>query len=372
MASSGLPLTASTPFTEVVRAAGEGAQPEDKKVWRTGRTTLGAPTKPGPNPISTLEAAIGGAVCLCRIGAGPAPTIGDRFDIEAVIGTGGFGTVVRARDRHLERRVAIKLVPSEDPMHGHASITAEAKALASLDVDEVVTVFDWLPTSVHAGRASFPCVAIVMALVEGQNLRSWMARPQPKEDRLAILLSACKGLEAVHAVGLVHRDFKPENVMVTADVHARVVDFGLAYRVSNAAATSQLAPLGLVGIGTPEYMAPEALDGAVTPASDQYSFAVTAWELLTGTRPFERPGNSWTGTGTELARADRVERPIAKVLARGLARAGDRYPQLSDLRSELERCLEPRWRTGAALSVGAAVLSAAAGIWMLNNNKRRK
>ncbi|HLT39717.1 MAG TPA: hypothetical protein VK034_25715, partial [Enhygromyxa sp.] len=106
--------------------------------------------------------------------------------------------------------------------------------------------------------------------------------------------------------------------------------------------------------------------------SDQYSFAVTAWEVLAGVRPFDRPGRTSTGTGTELARADRVERPIAKVLARGLAKPGDRFPQLADLRSELERCLKPRrWRAAAALSVGAAVVSAAAGAWVLNNKRRK-
>jgi serine/threonine protein kinase len=322
--------------------------------------------------ISAFEAAIGGAICMRRIGAGPAPTVGERFEIEALIGTGGFGTVVRARDLHLERRVAIKLVPTENPVHGHASIAAEARALASLDVNEVVTVFDWLPTRVHTGRASFPCVAIVMALVDGQNLRGWMARTYTKEQRLAILLSASKGLEAAHAVGLVHRDFKPENVIVTPDEQARVVDFGLAYRISHSTATSQLAPLGLAGLGTPEYMAPEALAGAVTPASDQYSFAVTAWEVLAGARPFHRPGKAWTGAVTELAHADRVEGSIAKILARGLAQTADRFPQLADLRSELERCLEPRpWRGAAALSVGAAVLSAAAGVWAINNKRRK-
>jgi serine/threonine protein kinase len=327
-------------------------------------------TKRGSADISALEASIGGAICLRRIGAGPAPTVGDRFEIEALIGTGGFGTVIRARDLHLERRVAIKLVPTENPAQGHASITAEARALASLDVNEVVTVFDWLATRVHTGRASFPCVAIVMALVDGQNLRGWMARVHTKEERLAILLSASKGLEAAHAVGLVHRDFKPENVIVTPDGQARVVDFGLAYRVNQAATTSQLARHGSAGIGTPEYMAPEALAGAVTPASDQYSFAVTAWEVLTGTRPFDRPGKTWTGD--TLAHADRVEGPIAKILARGLAKTADRFPQLADLRSELERCLEPRpWRAAAALTVGAAVLSVAGGAWVLNNKRRK-
>src|SRR5690606_18385252 len=116
MASSGLRFTASTPFTEVVRAADERAQPEGKKVWPMDRTAeLGTSANRGCASIPALEAAIGGAVCLHRIGAGPAPTVGERFEIEAVIGTGGFGTVVRARDLHLDRRVAVKLVPTNDP-----------------------------------------------------------------------------------------------------------------------------------------------------------------------------------------------------------------------------------------------------------------
>ncbi len=320
-----------------------------------------------------LEKVIGGALALRRAGIGRAPTVAGRYEIEALIGTGAFGVVVRAHDLELDRRVAIKLVPSEDPRRSYA-VASEAQALAKLDVDEVVTVHDARATSVETARESLPCVAIVMALVDGQNLRSWMARPQTREDQLALLLSASKGLEAAHAARLVHRDFKPENVMVTADARARVVDFGLAYRLGQAGASSALARRGTVGIGTPEYMAPEAFEGTITPASDQYSFAVTAWELLTGARPFARPGA--TSSSCALARADRIERPIAEVLARGLAPAADRFPRLADLRGELERCLAPGWSRGAkAASIGAVLLGAAAGAWMLNSNsnsKRRK
>jgi serine/threonine protein kinase len=318
--------------------------------------------------ISQFEAAIGAAIFLHKIGAGPPPIIGGRFEVEALLGTGGFGSVVRARDLQLERRVAVKLVPTNDPTQGHESIASEAQALASLDVSEVVTLFDALATSVRTGSANLPCVAIIMALVDGRNLRVWMGRAHSHEERVAILLSASKGLEAAHAVGLVHRDFKPENVMVTPDSQARVVDFGLAYRVSRAGAGAQLVARGSVGLGTPEYMAPEALEGTVSPASDQYSFAVTAWELLAGARPFERPGQ--TSSRTALARADRIERGIARVLARGLAKAPDRFPRLADLRGELEQCLAPRWRPGlAVVSVGAAVLGAAAGAWVVNKKR---
>jgi serine/threonine protein kinase len=301
--------------------------------------------------IGRFEAILGGALSLRRVRPElPAPIVGDRYEVRAILGTGGFGTVLKAWDPKLERDVAIKCVPTDDPVRGQAAISAEARALARVEAPEVVDVYDWDATHVRAGRRELPCVAIVMACVAGQNLRDWMRRQRSKDKRLAVLLSAAKGLEAAHAVGVVHRDFKPENVMVTTDDQARVVDFGLAYRASHASSSKQLAPRGLVGIGTPEYMAPEALRGEVTHASDQFSYAVTAWELLTGRRPFEF--------------IERLDRHLDKTLRRALSASADaRFPTLTALRREIE---EPGARgprlavlaAGTALGVTAAALIA--------------
>jgi eukaryotic-like serine/threonine-protein kinase len=225
--------------------------------------------------------------------------------IEAIVGSGGFGTVVRAHDTELDREVAIKCVPTPEPERAYDLVKAEAQALARVRAPEVVTVHDCIRAHVETIQGRRPCVAIVMEYVPGSNLRKWMQDLHEREDKLSVLVSAAKGVEAAHAAGLIHRDLKPENVLVTAHNQARIVDFGLAYRLTETARVTALSQRGSFGLGTPQYMAPEALHGSVTPRADQFSFAVMAWELLTGTLPFASatPGGARRSAGIRRRRA---------------------------------------------------------------------
>ena len=138
-----------------------------------------------------------------------------RFEVRAIEGTGAFGTVLHAWDRRLQRDVALKCIPVDDPDRMSEVLAVEARALAKVSAPEVVDVYDWLPICIDSSRARIPCLAIVMEYVSGRSLRHWIKSRRGLDERLAVLISAARGLEAAHAVDLVHRDFKPENVMVT-------------------------------------------------------------------------------------------------------------------------------------------------------------
>ncbi len=223
----------------------------------------------------------------------PGTQIG-RFVILRELGAGAMGTVHAAFDPRLKRSVALKRVR---PLAGGSSAAAaedrlvrEARALARLSHPAVVAVHDaeWID-----GR-----VTVAMELVEGTTLERWLKEtPRRLAEVLPLLLEAARGLAAAHAAGIVHRDFKPSNVLVGTDGRARVSDFGLARDASGAEAperagaldghqTLHLTRTGEL-VGTPAYMAPEQLSGESASArSDQFSYAVTLFEALTGTRPF--------------------------------------------------------------------------------------
>ena len=213
----------------------------------------------------------------------------DRYVIEARLGAGGMGVVYAAHDPELGRKVAIKLVRAGAD---DERLRREAQALARLAHPNVVAVHD---VGTCDGQ-----VFIAMALVEGQNLRRWLATPRPVDAILRHLVAAGRGLAAAHAAGLIHRDLKPDNIFVSATGETLVGDFGLARDAAAPAADDAplTAPplaspdLTLTGtvLGTPAYMAPEQATGAATRASDQFSFCVTAWEALHGARPFAGRG----------------------------------------------------------------------------------
>jgi len=218
-----------------------------------------------------------------------------RYLLLGRVGAGAMGTVYAAYDPKLERKVALKLLhpsPSEAPEQLGARLVQEAQAMARLSHPNVVSVFD--VGSWH-GR-----VWLAMEFVEGQTLKQWMQAPRTLEERLGALLEAGRGLAAAHGAGLIHRDFKPDNVLVGPDGRVRVTDFGLARtevgEASPAAAHALPIPAGddvtlastqsgLV-VGTPAYMAPDQLAGRPAEArSDQFSFCMVAWEVLAGERP---------------------------------------------------------------------------------------
>lgn len=271
----------------------------------------------------------------------PEPVIIGRFEIETTIGAGGMGEVLLARDPLFERRVALKrLLPQEGQSRG--ALGREARALAQLQHPHVVAVYELLEVE---GK-----VHLVMEYVAGTTLARWQAL-QPRARVLDAYEQAARGLAAVHRAGLVHRDFKPANVLVGSDLRVRVADFGLATMISTAGASA--GPLS----GTPEYMAPELFAGRPpTPRSDQFSFCVALWEAITRQRP--PVGDSGMPTQHGFA----GPRWLGRILMRGLASdPGERWPDMDTLLRQLER--GPK--TERRFAMGGVVLAAIVGAQML-------
>jgi WD40 repeat protein len=220
----------------------------------------------------------------------PPGRIGRYLVIEA-IGEGGMGVIFAAYDPQLDRKVAIKLVrPAYTETSGgeaQARLLREAQALAKLRHPNIVTVYEVGPFADE--------VYVAMEFVDGVTLRTWQfEHARSWREVVRVYMAAGRGLAAAHAAGLVHRDFKPDNVLVTRDGEARVLDFGLAFRDLSVpmtiADTSGLGEsLTLTGalVGTPAYMAPEQFRGGqVDMRTDVFAFCVALYEALYGVRPF--------------------------------------------------------------------------------------
>lgn len=273
----------------------------------------------------------------------PEGTMVGRFVVLERLGVGGMGVVYAAYDPKLKRRVALKLLLEARAEHAH--LLEEARALARLSHPSVTAVFEvgetgWGPW-------------LVMELVEGVTFREWRkARKRPVDEVLEVLRQAAAGLGAAHRAGLIHRDFKPSNLLVADHGRAYVTDFGLA-GVATAA-------------GTVPYMAPEQLDGhEATERSDQFAFAVTAWEALTGKRPFVATTpraladairqRVWT---SELPR--RVPGRVRRALVRALAHdPAERFSSMAELGEALMPRRRLRWAAAgvAGLLVAAALVA---------------
>lgn len=199
--------------------------------------------------------------------------LADRYEIKAEIGKGGMGVVYRGYDTRLGRDVAIKFISKvEIGTEGRARLMAEARAAAQLNHPHIVTVYD----AVDDPESPY----IVMELVNGKSLRDV---PIPNFD-LAVEYARqiCAALEHAHNKGVIHRDLKPDNVLVLANQSIKLMDFGLA-RLSNAPRISQTGSF----VGTPAYVAPELLLGqAPSPQSDLYALGVMLFEMLTGKQPY--------------------------------------------------------------------------------------
>jgi predicted Ser/Thr protein kinase len=284
------------------------------------------------------------------VAPGEASTEG-RYELLSTLGAGGMGIVQAAFDRELDRKVALKFIVADDrdDERARARLLREAKALAQLAHPNVITVHD---VGVLDGD-----VFVAMELVDGENLREWLAsEPRTLAAKLDVLRQAGEGLAAAHAAGIVHRDFKPENVLVGRDGRARVTDFGLARPIDAddepAPADAPLAqppPVTRTGVraGTPAYMAPEQRLGRAADArSDLYSYCVTVHEAVTGTRP---------ASGDAASR--RAPRWLDRVLARGLAdRPDDRWASMRALLDAIARGpLVTSGRVAAVLGVVALV-----------------
>jgi serine/threonine-protein kinase len=224
----------------------------------------------------------------------PGQTLAGRYMVFEQLGQGGMGVVLAAYDTRLDRRVALKLLRSrsEEDLQtsaGEARLVREAQAMARLNHPHVVAVYD-------AGTLEDGALFIAMEYVEGQTLRSWREQqPRSWREVLDAYLAAGRGLAAAHAAGLIHRDFKPDNVLVGKDGRVRVTDFGLARPHPEPSAPtslsvekwdSELTVPGTV-MGTPKYMAPELLRGeAAGVRTDLFAFCVALYEALYERLPF--------------------------------------------------------------------------------------
>jgi Tol biopolymer transport system component len=314
-----------------------------------------------------------------------------RYRIESLVGAGAMGAVYAAYDPDLERRVALKLLEPGDGSHElRTRLLREAQAMARVTHAHVVAVYD-----VGTWRQR---LFIAMEFVRGGTLRAWLTtRPRSVSEILDVLLRAGRGLAEAHAAGLVHRDFKPDNVLVGDDGRVCVTDFGLARPArdgfrsdpsraeppSSAAVDSRSTRTGVL-VGTPAYMAPEQLDcAAADERSDEFAFCVTLYEALHGRRPFEG------ATVAALRESIRhgcpaLESPHARVparvdaaLRRGLSyRPSDRYASMNELCDALERALvEPRRARSRRIALGVALASVAAlgsaVVWVARSRANR-
>ena len=268
-----------------------------------------------------------------------------RYDVVAALGAGGMGEVYRARDTRLERDVAIKVLPAalSDDATARERFRREALAAAGLDHPFICKVFEIGDAD---GR-----LFIVMEYVAGETLHAALGRgPLSSSAMLALALELTDALEAAHARKIVHRDLKPANIMLTSQQHAKVMDFGLAKLVPDAAAETRVgagAPITEQGarVGTPAYMSPEQVAGdAVDHRSDIFSLGVLLIEAVTGVHPFLR--DTMAGTMTAIlndpplvhaaASAGEMHPSLRSVLLRMLMKAPDaRYQSVGEVRSDL-------------------------------------
>jgi serine/threonine protein kinase len=301
-----------------------------------------------------------------------------RYELVERVGTGATGTVYAAQDPDLSRRVALKLLhPRARGEAWRARLLREARAMARIVHPAVVTVYD---VGYHDGQ-----LFIAMEFVAGGTLRDWVsAEPRTWQEVLDVFSRVGDGLGAAHAAGLVHRDFKPENVLVSLDGEVRVTDFGLARPLSTAAfddpvacapsesgtLRARLTRTGAL-VGTPAYMSLEQLEGQPADEhSDLFSFCVALYEALYGERPFS--GTTLTSLRAAI-RAGRI-RPepvksgvpaaLRRVLLKALGPDRERhYPSLRALLTALDRQREKPLRARVAISalgVGLALTLALA------------
>lgn len=290
------------------------------------------------------------------------PAAGDRvgrYTVLDPLGRGAMGVVVAAYDRELDRRVALKLLPIESD--DATRWLEEARALARVTHPNVVGVFE-------VGQSE-GFVYIAMELVVGSTLRSWLDVPRDWKEIRKVFVDAARGLGAAHERGVVHRDFKADNVMIDRDGQAKVTDFGLARVLAEVAASTvesaSEAPLPTTrAAGTPAYMAPELFDGvAASPASDQFALAVSLHEALFGERPFA--GEDLASLVENVRRGDVVQptrtHRVPGFLVAALRRALDpdpsrRFESMSAFASELTRDERTNQRRRPWIAVGVAVL----------------
>ncbi len=313
-------------------------------------------------------------------------TVAEIYRIERRVGQGGMGVVYRARDLTLDRPVALKLHMRETSALMVGRLMREAKTMAKLSHPNVLTIYEVGQLEVAHPLPGLSCsrMFIAMEFVPGGTLRDWMeAAPRGYREVTQMFIEAGRGLCAAHEAGVVHRDFKPDNVLIDAAGRPRVADFGLARDKPDGPITDVgdeeplpgfegprprtelLTTTGTV-LGTRAYMAPEQSGAhrSIDGRADQFAFCVSLHEGLHGRRPFEPeldPGPESSVTGSTVPDpVRRVPRRLQRVIDRGLrADPRDRFASMEVLLTQLEAAIAPR---ALRWVMGATVVSVALGM----------
>ena len=274
--------------------------------------------------------------------SGPIPII-DRYTITGLVGAGGQALVYTAHDNVLGRTIALKILrDAKDAM-----VLDEARLAAKLSHPNIIAIHD-------AGAMRDGQLYLAMEYVAGGSLDQWLRKGRrSRSEIIRVCVDAGRGLSAAHGAGIVHRDIKAANILVGEDGRARVTDFGLA---TAEAGTHRIA-------GTLAYMAPEQLDGHATPASDQFSYAVTVWEALTGSLPFP-PAADRAAAALAGPPANKLPRYLDRALRRALdPDPAKRYSGIGVLVNAL--MLDPNrlWRRLGVATVAAGAIATTAFVF---------
>ena len=278
-------------------------------------------------------------------------SVGDKlgpYEILTRLGAGGMGEVWKARDTRLDRIVAVKISQG----NFDERFEREARAIAALNHPNICQLYDVGPNY------------LVMEFVEGSPI----ARADGIRKLLDLGVQIADGLAAAHAGGILHRDLKPDNILVTREGRVKILDFGLAKSITSRPAENATLTIGITDpgtvVGTVNYMSPEQARGAVNlaPQSDQFSFGVVLYELATGKRAFQR--GSAAETMTAIIREDaeplpgNVPAPLRWVIERLLAKEpSERYDSTRDLYRELKQARDRLSQATSAQTPAAAVSS---------------
>jgi serine/threonine-protein kinase len=309
----------------------------------------------------------------------PGTLLAGRYTVLGELGQGGMGLVLSVYDGRLDRRVALKLLLHEDHEPAQqARLLREAQAMARLSHPHVVAVYD-------AGTLEDGRVFIAMEYVEGRTLRAWLReRARPWRELLEVFLAAGRGLAAAHAAGIIHRDFKPDNVLVGNDGRVRVVDFGVARSEAVPAPALALptdpwdSPLTLPGlmVGTPKYMAPELFRGEPADVrSDLFAFCVSLYEALYDQPAFDgatlqaRTRAQLEGRVRPLPPQSQVPAWVSRAVLAGLRVEPLRRPAsmnslLARLQSGPRERLQTRLLTVALVAVPTLLAVLGSGLWL--------